>query len=161
MLPDAHRRRSIRLPGYDYRRPGHYFVTICTARRRHLLGSPGNRTVHLSAAGRMVAAILMRLPSHLIGVEIDGFAVMPDHVHLLVFLDGTIADPMAHSLADVVHRFKSFTTARYRDGVHARGWPPFPGRLWHRNYYESIIRDARHLAAVRRYVALNPERMRP
>ena len=28
--PDKHHRRSIRLRGYDYARPGAYFVTICT-----------------------------------------------------------------------------------------------------------------------------------
>ena len=45
------------------------------------------------------------------------------------------------SLGDVVHRFKSLTTKRYIDGVKQRGWPPFPGKLWQRNYYEHIIRD--------------------
>jgi hypothetical protein len=31
--PQRHRRRSIRLKGYDYTRPGAYFVTICMCRR--------------------------------------------------------------------------------------------------------------------------------
>ncbi|MFZ5629762.1 MAG: hypothetical protein ACOY5B_11580 [Spirochaetota bacterium] len=30
-------RKSIRLKGYDYSRPGHNFVTICTHQRTHLL----------------------------------------------------------------------------------------------------------------------------
>ncbi len=28
--PDVHRRRSIRLKGYDYALAGAYFITICT-----------------------------------------------------------------------------------------------------------------------------------
>jgi REP element-mobilizing transposase RayT len=44
-------------------------------------------------------------------------------------------DGRAMSLADVVHRFKAWTTKRYTDGVRQQGWPPFPGRLWQRNYY--------------------------
>jgi putative transposase len=60
------------------------------------------------------------------------------------------------SLPDVVHRFKSYTTAQYRHGVKQRGWPPFPGRLWQRNYWEPIIRDEPSLRRIRRYIEKNP-----
>ena len=62
------------------------------------------------------------------------------------------------SLPDVVHRFKSLTTARYRHGVHDLGWPPFPRRLWQRNYYEHIIRNERALKRIRQYILDNPAR---
>jgi putative transposase len=62
------------------------------------------------------------------------------------------------SLPDVVHRFKSLTTARYRHGVYERGWQPFPGRLWQRNYYEHIIRNERALQRIREYIMNNPAR---
>ena len=62
------------------------------------------------------------------------------------------------SLPDVVHRFKSFTTARYRHGVQNDGWTPFPGRLWQRNYYEHIIRNDDELSHIRQYIAGNPAR---
>lgn len=60
------------------------------------------------------------------------------------------------SLSDVVHRCKSLTTARYRQGVTTQGWPPFPGRLWQRNYYEHIIRTAAPCRKIRAYIADNP-----
>ena len=60
------------------------------------------------------------------------------------------------SLSDVVHRFKSLTTARYRDGVKQQGWPRFDGRFWQRNYHEHIVRDAAELDRIRRYIAQNP-----
>lgn len=62
------------------------------------------------------------------------------------------------SLADVVHRFKTLTTKRYADGVKRYGWPPFPGRLWQRNYYEHIIRNEQALNRIRQYIAGNPAR---
>jgi REP element-mobilizing transposase RayT len=37
-------------------------------------------------------------------------------------------------------------------------WPPFPGRLWQRNYYEHIIRDERSLDLIREYIENNPWR---
>jgi REP element-mobilizing transposase RayT len=55
-----------------------------------------------------------------------------------------------------MHRFKSLTTARYREGVHHRGWPPFPGRLWQRNYHDHIIRGSRDYDEIQRYIANNP-----
>ena len=60
------------------------------------------------------------------------------------------------SLPDVVHRFKTLTTKLYSDGVKQCGWPPYPGRLWQRNYYEHIIRDERSLDRIRQYITENP-----
>jgi REP element-mobilizing transposase RayT len=62
------------------------------------------------------------------------------------------------SLPDVVHRFKSLTTARYRAGVRNLGWEPFPGRFWQRNYYETVIRNQDDLDRYRRYIDENPIR---
>ncbi len=62
------------------------------------------------------------------------------------------------TLGDVVYRFKSLTTARYREGVENHDWPPFPGRLWQRNYYEHIIRDENSLNKIREYIIQNPLR---
>ncbi|MGH7774305.1 MAG: transposase [Candidatus Binatia bacterium] len=59
------------------------------------------------------------------------------------------------SLPDVVQRFKSLTTARYRKGVTERGWPGFYGRLWQRNYYEHVIRGGDELDRIRRYIEDN------
>jgi REP-associated tyrosine transposase len=62
------------------------------------------------------------------------------------------------SLPDVVQRFKSLTTTRYRHGVAQQAWSPFPGRLWQRNYYEHVIRTEESLFSIRSYIAANPER---
>ena len=61
------------------------------------------------------------------------------------------------SLSDIVHRFKSLTTSRYRHGVLQKDWPPFPGRLWQRNYFERIICNERELNHIREYIMQNPE----
>jgi putative transposase len=58
----------------------------------------------------------------------------------------------------VVQAFKSLTTHAYALNVSNLHWQPFPGRLWHRNYYERIIRDQRELEAIRQYIWDNPVR---
>jgi REP element-mobilizing transposase RayT len=65
------------------------------------------------------------------------------------------------SLPDVVHRFKTMTTKRYTDGVKQNGWPPFPGKLWQRNYWEHIIRNEAALNRIREYIRNNPAQWKP
>jgi putative transposase len=48
------RRRSIRLPEYDYTTPNAYFIALCTAERRCLFGRIVEGTMHLNAVGRIV-----------------------------------------------------------------------------------------------------------
>ena len=62
------------------------------------------------------------------------------------------------SLPDVVHRFKSLTTARFRHGVIHNNWHPFHGGLWQRNYYEHVIRNESELGSIREYIVANPGR---
>lgn len=166
-----HRRRSIRLRGYDYHQPGAYFVTICTQNRECIFGEVVDRQMILNEAGRMVETVWRELPQHYAGIEVEAFVVMPNHVHGIIILVGAgapacpdnpgrpqgVAPTMSTmSLPDVVHRFKSLTTARYRHGVRQDGWRPFPGRLWQRNYYERVIRGEKELNRVREYIINNP-----
>ena len=60
------------------------------------------------------------------------------------------------TLGDVIGAYKSLTTVEYTRGVKTRNWPPFPGRLWHRNYYEHVVRNDESLTRLRRYILGNP-----
>ena len=57
----------------------------------------------------------------------------------------------------VIQWFKTMTTNDYIRGVKRQGWEPFPGKLWQRNYYEHIIRNAKELTSVREYIKYNPK----
>ena len=176
-----HRRRSISLKGYDYSEPGAYFVTICTQDRVCLLGEVVDGEVRLSDAGRVVQAAWNELSNRYPGVEIDAFMVMPNHIHGIILLVESVPGvgaglracpdpdqtskrigqpqgvaPTRLSLSDVMHRFKTMTTKRYADGVNGRGWQPFHGRLWQRNYYEHVIRNDSELDKIRKYITTNP-----
>ncbi|MGQ0602344.1 MAG: transposase [Anaerolineales bacterium] len=58
----------------------------------------------------------------------------------------------------IVQWYKTMTTNAYIRGVKISGWPPFPGKLWQRNYYEHIVRDDADLNRIRRYITENPLR---
>jgi REP-associated tyrosine transposase len=71
------RRNSNRHPGYDYSRPGAYFVTTCAFRRELLFENPR----YLEA----VRGIWFKLPRYYSNVGLDAFVVMPNHVHGIVW----------------------------------------------------------------------------
>jgi REP element-mobilizing transposase RayT len=182
---EKHHRRSIRLRGYDYTQPGAYFITVCIEGRQCVLGEIAGDKMRLNEAGRMVETTWEAIPTQYSGVEIDAFVVMPNHIHGIIVLVGADprvcpenmgaprsaplqrweretttnpAQPQWLSLSTVVQRFKTLTTKRYMDGVNHYAWPPFPGRLWQRNYYEHIIRNEAALEQIRQYIADNPAR---
>jgi len=172
--PDIHRRRSIRLRGYAYSQAGAYFVTICVHNRKRLFGETADGKMVLNDAGRMVQTIWDEIPNNYNGIETNEFIVMPDHIHGIIVIVGAApcgtpdsgngakgqprgVDPTL-SLPDVVHRYKTMTTKRYVDGVKQHGWPPFPRKLWQRNYYEHVIRNEGELNRIREYIINNPSK---
>ena len=186
--PNKHHRRSIRLPGYDYTRPGAYFITICTHGRAALFGAIDGAAIALNDAGRMVEYWWAELGHKFPTIAIDAFVVMPDHIHGIIVIgagddaaainapdhdprigadwhirphpDATSATPhTSMSVPRAIHWFKIMTTTEYIRHVKQHGWPPFDTRVWQRNYYERIVRSERELAAVRRYIAANPARL--
>ena len=50
--PHIHRRRSIRLKGYDYSQAGLYFITICCQNRTCMFGNIENGKMILNDAGK-------------------------------------------------------------------------------------------------------------
>ncbi len=124
------RRRSIRLKDYDYSQPGAYFVTICTRNRERVLGEIVGGTVTLSPVVDLVQTTWLAIRHNYPGVDVDEFIVMPSHLHGIILLTGATDLGKADQdqgeaigqargpgptspLPDVVHRFKSLTTARY------------------------------------------------
>jgi putative transposase len=155
--PDRHHRRSIRLKNYDYSTEGAYFITICIQHRQPLLGDIQNGEMQPNFAGQMVQQVWDELRSHYPGIDLDAFTLMPNHIHGVLLLFAPPNGSTTLILGDVIHRFKSLTTAKYRQGIYQQNWQPFISKLWQRNYYEHIIRDDDSLECIRNYIAQNPK----
>jgi putative transposase len=73
--------------------------------------------------------------------------------------DGTRGEPpLQPSLGDVIQWFKTMTTNEYIRGVRESGWPRFEGKLWQRDYFDHIVRNAESLELIRNYIRDNPLR---
>ena len=84
--PDRHRRRSVRLKGYDYAELGAYFVTVCTRARACLFGHVVNGDMHLNEAGETAQRCWEDIPHHFPHAALDAMAIMPNHVHGVIVI---------------------------------------------------------------------------
>jgi REP element-mobilizing transposase RayT len=125
-----------------------YFVTVCVADRKPLLGRVEDETVRPSRLGEIVVAEIQALESRFTNVRVDLSVVMPDHVHLIVVL-GTDAQ----RLGIVIGSLKAPSS---REINRVRGTTGSP--VWQRGYYDHVIRDEADLNRIREYIATNPLR---
>ena len=152
-------RRTPRLPGFDYTRPGIYFVSICTYRRRYVLGRVVDGEVYLSRAGRIVEEEWLLTAERRPYVMLGSYVIMPNHVHGLIVIQERLRDGPAgrrqHSLSSIVGAFKAAASRRVGaiTGQQDR-------TLWQRSYHERIVRNHQELGRIREYIAANPARWR-
>ena len=166
--PDRHRRRSLRLKGYDYTQAGAYFVTVVVQEKLPLFGVVVDGKMQLNAAGEMVQRIWDAMPNRFPSIVMNAFIAMPNHIHGIIAVGAPLVGALVGArsfndetitkvqLGDVVGAFKSLTTVEYVRGVRAGGWAPFHGRLWQRNFYEHIVRTDESLEKIHQYILDNP-----
>lgn len=156
-------RRSLRLKSYDYSRDGLYFVTLCVENMAFLLGEIRNAKVFLNATGLMVDSVWNELPKRFPFVRLDAYVVMPNHFHGILALTGNSGDrasrdrspgTIPNSLGRVLQAFKSITSREYIKTLELQR-RPF-SKLWHRNYFEKVIKHHVSLANIRKYIKENP-----
>lgn len=160
--PYRHQRRSIRLRGHGYTRPGAYFGTICTDRRFRLCREVVDGEVRLNTFREIVREEQLRTAQVRPYVELfeHDFVVMSNHIleHDVgatrrVAPTAPLRGPTSQSLGAIIAQFKSIVTKRINTLRRTPGAP-----VWQRNYYEHINRNERALNAIRRYIVDNPRR---
>lgn len=157
MSPERYRRNSLRYPGYDYSQSGAYFATINTHLNRYLFGEVTDGVVVLSEPGKHVSRVWLALEERFPGVLRDEHVIMPNHIHGIIMLGADPTIPIGDlTVGIIVNSFKNSVLASWRKGVTEAGWPRYEKPLWHRDYYDRIIRNDAELEAYREYVLGNP-----
>ncbi len=142
------KRKPTRLKGYDYSLPGAYFVTICTKGRKCILsnivgeGHCPLRENILTPIGKEVEKTIWYINDNYIGVSINKYVIMPNHIHLIVLLDNS-GGHGSPPLQNIIGQLKSYTTNKY--GSH----------LWQRSFHDHIIRDRQDCDKIWEYIDTN------
>ena len=154
--------------------PGAYFVTICVRGGECLLGKVVAETMRLSDMGQLAHHFWAQVPAHFSRVSIDTFAIMPNHLHVIVVIqeptegpgndgEGEGTSPLQDAtvqltiqnatLGQVIAYYKYETTKQINQ---LREMPGVP--FWQRNYWEHIVRNTTSLNRIRQYIEDNPAR---
>ena len=177
--PTSHRRKSIRLQGYDYSQAGLYFITVCTHNRVPLFGEIVDGVMALNTAGQIVEKCWCAIPEHFPQVTLDEFVVMPNHVHGIITIgennvgandvrannvrandylpqpSNEIPRSLQHgtsrTIGSMVRGFKIGVTRWFRANTDIH-------KVWQRNYYEHIIRNEDSYLKIAEYIQTNPQR---
>ena len=166
-------RKSTRLQHFDYGTTGAYFITICTQDRQRILSeiiAPNAPAANCSMDFKSVGDGALDVPQirltkmgeivekHLLsseqipGVEIDEYAIMPDHIHAIIFiknpLNGTSRAPSPTAanevLPHIISTFKRFCHKK------------IGAKIFQRSYYDHVIRDREDLEKRKKYIYENP-----
>lgn len=177
-----HHRRSIRLKGYDYSQGGGYYLTLVTSARRCIFGEIVADVMRLNELGAIVQECWEDILDHFPHVTVDVFAVMPNHVHGILFLHddgrglvysddgrgtkvpflGIYSAPAPRE--SQIEQFGKPTIGSiptilraYKAAVTRRaGRELNSANIWQRNYNEHILRGQADYERVAGYVLTNP-----
>lgn len=82
--PKIHKRKSIRLKGYDYSQEGLYFVTIVCQNRSQMFGEIKDGEMKLNDAGKMIEKWYYELENKFPDIKCAEMIVMPNHFHCII-----------------------------------------------------------------------------
>ncbi len=160
--------KQYRLPGYDYSRPGFYFITICTKDREEFFGEIINNEMVLSKIGEIVQFYWLELVESFENINLDEFIIMPNHVHMVIEImeynycrnapwrvlaesNITIRPLQKNSISSIINHFKG-NVKRYCNKNESNFF------CWQSKFYDRIIHDEKALFKIRNYIKTNPEK---
>ena len=139
------KRKANRLQYYDYKSPGYYFVTICTANKKQLFWK-FNQLIDgvqvLSEAGTVVENSIHRISQRYPYVHVVQYNVMPNHVHLLIQLE----EGNTVTLSRIVGQTKWAISRTLGDDI------------WQKSYHDHVIRGEKDYLKIWEYVAYNHQK---
>ncbi len=111
----------------------------------------GEPILCLSDIGAVVEKQLQELPVRFPNVRIDEYVIMPNYIHLIVFVDETENfSSSSCGLNDVVRVFKSLASRECKANFQIDG-------LFQRSYYDHLIKDKTDYEKIVRYIKENPK----
>lgn len=160
-------RKHIRIPEFDYRAGGAYFITICSVMRLPIFGKIENGKVNLSPIGEIVDSFWKKIPEFSSNCSLDQFLVMPNHLHGILMIDNPLCYKAfddnyqpgikPRSISSIIGSYKSSVTKFCNENYKNHDFYPSK-TIWQQNFYEHVIRNERDLLALQEYIANNPLR---
>ena len=147
------RRKSPRIPGYDYSTNGAYFITVCTHEKRPIFGPVGADSI----SARMVKRIFLETVQKFDNVKSPIYVVMPNHFHAIIQIERADMES-APTISEIIRDFKRYSTLEYIRLVKTGILSPFEGKIWQRSFHDHVIRDEAGYLKIWNYIDGNPSK---
>ena len=141
------KRKTPRIPGYDYSTENYYFITICTQGKECIFGTIEKKNI----LGEIAEAELFGIDAHYTGVRVDQASVMPNHIHAIIAIGCENRNIQYPSLNTVVGQYKAGVTRRIRQVMPEKV-------VWQRSYHDHIIRSWAEYEQIWQYVHSNAQK---
>ncbi len=152
------KRKSCRIPGYDYSQNGAYFATICTHQKKLLFGDMAEEDVGAdSISARMVRRVFSEVINNCSAVSCPYSVVMPNHFHALIVVERADIES-APTVSEIVQAFKRYSTIEYIRLVKQGLAEPFERYVWQRSFHDHIVRTEEDFRMIAEYIQNNPRR---
>ena len=140
------KRKHPRLKDYDYSQNGCYFVTICVKKRENLLSQIDKikNEVVLNDMGVQIEKFILKIASVYEGIFVDNYVIMPDHIHLLLRIEGKKDKLVQPKLQTIIRSFKTMVTKEIGESI------------WQTSYYDHVVRNEQDYMNVWNYIETNP-----
>ncbi len=140
---------------YDYSTAGAYYITICTQNRRCLLSRIVGRGLapaetQYTAYGKIAREQLFLLEKRYPYLKIDQYVIMPNHIHVILFIEETLDLNPRPAITDIVCAYKSLTARE------CKKVQPID-KLFQTSFYEHVIRGREDYDEIAEYIVNNPK----
>ena len=141
---DLPKRKSPRIPGYDYSTVNYYFITICTHEKQCIFGEPDD----LNWMGQCAEDCLLKIPQLHPEIRLDKYVVMPNHIHAI--FDVQESDKQT-DLNVIIGQYKMAVTKYIREIK-----PDY--KVWQRSFHHHVIRNRSRYEKIWNYIEDNPRK---
>ena len=152
------KRKRNRLKYHDYGAGGAYFITICTKDRKNVFWENAHAIVGedsilpqiripLSQYGKLAEDTIQAIPTHYHNVRVDRYVIMPNHIHLILFLpyrDGRMIS--APTVSSIIGQTKRYISKQIGKDI------------WQKSFHDHVIRGEADYEKIVRYICENPMR---
>ena len=148
------KRKKNRLDGYDYSKPGAYFLTLCTFDRKNYFWDKVNATIDssldisLTMYGKIVDEAINKIPQIYPSVSLEHYVIMPDHIHILLTIHAdNVGRPIVTTPVErTIQQMKGYVTKRIGYSI------------WQKLFADHIIRNQQDYDEHVKYIYENPIR---
>ena len=150
-------RKPTRLPNFDYSTNGLYSVTICTKEKQKILskivggGVPDAPHTVLFPCGKIVDKYINQMNEQYNNINIENYVIMPNHIHLLIFVDNPNGTSRTPSPTNAVIPMFVSTLKRFCN-------KEIGHNIFQRSFFDHIIRDQADYENVYNYIDSNPSK---